>query len=152
MPPGSDREVTSAPALGVFTTRPLPPSDFRVEENKIIFSRSLTGGVRLAPNLYPLFFVFTLTLLNMDIFCFRAYKVKYKSVEEGSKAEEFHVSCDEQDSAAVSLNILVSADYFPPKFSIIFPGLSDARSSLQDKYYGARVGHQQTSCRVPAVA
>ena len=110
LPPGSDREVTSAPALGVFTTRPLPPSDFRVEENKIVFSRSLTGGVRLAPNLYPLFFVFTLTLLNMDIFCFRAYKVKYKSVEEGSKAEEFHVSCDEEDSAAVSLNILVSAD------------------------------------------
>ena len=46
LPPGADREVTSAPAVGIFTTRPLPPSDFRIEENKIVLSRSLTGRVR----------------------------------------------------------------------------------------------------------
>ena len=44
-------------------------------------------------------------------FC-RGYKVKYKSVEEGSKAEEFHVGCSEENSGPVSLNIQVSSDNF----------------------------------------
>ena len=38
--------------------------------------------------------------------------MKYKSVEEGSKAEEFQVSCDEENSGAVRLNIQVSSDHF----------------------------------------
>ena len=38
--------------------------------------------------------------------------MKYKSVEEGSKAEEFHVSCDQDDSFSVSLNIQVSSGHF----------------------------------------
>ena len=38
--------------------------------------------------------------------------MKYKSVEEGSKAEEFQVSCDEENSGAVKLNIQVSSDHF----------------------------------------
>ena len=38
--------------------------------------------------------------------------MKYKSVEEGSKAEEFHVGCDEDDSSSVSLNIQVSSGNF----------------------------------------
>ena len=68
--------------------------------------------------------------------------MKYKSVEEGSKAEEFHVSCDEKDSAAVSLNIQVLVLIISyQKCFMIFPGLSDARSSLQDQHYGSGVGH-----------
>ena len=80
--------------------------------------------------------------------------MKYKSVEEGSKAGEFQVSCDEENSGAVTLNIQVCSDHFQceVKCSLTFPGLSDARSSLQDKRDGPGDGHQQTSGRIPALA
>ena len=51
-------------------------------------------------------------ITHLNIFCCRGYRVKYKSVEEGSKAEEFQVSCDEENSGAVRLNIQVSSDHF----------------------------------------
>ena len=47
-----------------------------------------------------------------NIFTCRGYRVKYKSVEESSKAEEFYVSCDEENSGPVSLNIQVSSHHF----------------------------------------
>ena len=53
-----------------------------------------------------------MVLVIINIFCCRSYKVKYKSVEEGSKAEEFHVGSDEDDSSSVSLNIQVSSGNF----------------------------------------
>ena len=46
LPTGADREVTSSPAVERFTTKPLPPRDLRIEENKMVFSRSLTASVR----------------------------------------------------------------------------------------------------------
>ena len=39
---GAEREVTSDPITGVFTTKPLPPRDFKVEDDKIVFTKSQT--------------------------------------------------------------------------------------------------------------
>ena len=45
-PVGADREVTSSPVVKLFTTKPLPPRDLRIEDNRMVFSGSLTETVR----------------------------------------------------------------------------------------------------------
>ena len=54
-----------------------------------------------------------------NMFYCRGYKLKYKSVEEGSKAEEFQVSCDEENSGSVTLNVQVSSDHFLSEVSLV---------------------------------
>ena len=48
VPMGSDQEVSSKPLQGIFTTKPLAPSNFKVapESNEISWTRSGTPRVR----------------------------------------------------------------------------------------------------------
>ena len=43
---GAEREIVSEPVSGVYTTKPLPPKDFKTEEDKIMFSKSNSPIVR----------------------------------------------------------------------------------------------------------
>ena len=69
-PTGSDQEVRSEPLLGVFTTKPLAPTNFKVvsETQEVSWSKSPTTSVR-------------------------SYKVRWKGTQEGSRAEEAIVPC-----------------------------------------------------------
>ena len=75
-PTGSDQEVHSEPLLGVFTTKPLAPTNFKVvsETQEVSWSKSPTTSVR-------------------------SYKVRWKGTEEGSRAEEAIVPCAIDDES-----------------------------------------------------
>ena len=83
-PTGSDQEVYSQPLVGSFTTKPLPPSNFQVPDKgfKVSWTRSPTASVS-------------------------TYKVRWKSTDEGSKAEEAIVATQQDDTNTCSFQLEV---------------------------------------------
>ena len=76
-PTGSDQEVHSEPLLGAFTTKPLPPTNFRVvpETGEVCWAKSATPRVA-------------------------CYKVRWKGMDEGSRAEEAIVHPETKEETA----------------------------------------------------
>ena len=76
-PTGSDQEVHSEPLLGAFTTKPLPPTNFRVEPEfgEVCWSKSATPRVT-------------------------CYKVRWKGMDEGSRSEEAILPSDLEEESA----------------------------------------------------
>jgi len=112
VPYKSETETTSAPLCGQFSTKPLAPTNFRIgsDENEISWTKSSTVSVK-------------------------DYKVKYRSSEEGSKAEEFYVQNVSSEDQEVSAKLMVTCFQILSKFLIfsIVPE-SGSRHSLQDQY------------------
>ena len=80
-PAGSELEVTSSPLVATFTTRPLAPSSLKAHpEGHISWTRSGSQGVR-------------------------AYRVRWRAVEEGSKAEVAVVEVAEEEGAPCQFNM-----------------------------------------------
>ena len=81
-------------------------------------------------------FILTSCVLLLIMFHFsRDYKVKYRSSEEGSKAEEFYVQNVSSEDQEVSAKLMVTCFQILSKFLIfsIVPE-SGSRHSLQDQY------------------
>ena len=72
VPFGSEVETCSAPLTGTFTTRPLAPTTFRVDEE----SAEVAWVASPSPSV-------------------STYKVRWKSTEEGSKPEELLIPAPE---------------------------------------------------------
>ena len=72
VPFGSEVETCSAPLRGTFTTRPLAPTTFRVDEE----SAEVAWVASPSPSV-------------------STYKVRWKSTEEGSKPEELLIPAPE---------------------------------------------------------
>ena len=80
-PAGSEQEVVSLPLVTTFTTRPLAPSSLKVHpEGHICWTRSGSPGVR-------------------------AYRVRWRAVEEGSRAEEAVVEVPEEEGTPCQLQL-----------------------------------------------
>ena len=85
-PAGSDKEVSSVPLQGTFTTRPLAPTNFRVEEE----SGELAWLASPTPNV-------------------SAYKVRWRSTEEGSTPEEVLLPVSDTFNCATTLKVIMIA-------------------------------------------
>ena len=72
-PFGSETETSSTPLTGSFTTRPLAPTNFRVENDE---SKVIAWVASPSPSV-------------------STYKVRWKSTEEGSKPEEVLIPAPE---------------------------------------------------------
>ena len=86
VPQGCEEEVKSSPLSGHFTTKPLAPSNFKLGpgDHEISWTKSPTPSVMM-------------------------YKVKYRSVEEGSQAEDVMVPTSaDSDTTTCSLLLKVS--------------------------------------------
>ena len=82
-PFGSETETSSTPLTGSFTTRPLAPTNFRVDED--------SGEVAWVASPSP---------------SVSTYKVRWKSTEEGSKLEEVLVPASEDpNNCRISLKV-----------------------------------------------
>ena len=89
--------------IGQYTTKPLAPTNFKVGPGKyeISWTKSPTPSVRFV-------FLFLIILKLLLHFLFSWYKIKYKSVEEGSKADEKLIkSSNDQDSLICSTFLTV---------------------------------------------
>ena len=77
--------MTSEPTIAVFTTKPQPPKEFRVDGDQIIFTKSESSTVR-------------------------SYKLRYRNSEEdGTKTEEIIIpSSSESDTMSVKMSGLTS--------------------------------------------
>ena len=93
---GEVREVTSEPVSAVFTTKPLAPREITTEQEKIIISPSPSPSVK---------YIRQVTNSLKPLCLPRFYKVKYKSSEEGSKAEEIIITKDVEGSLTISLKV-----------------------------------------------
>ena len=82
-PFGSETETSSTPLTGSFTTRPLAPTNFKVDEE--------SGEVAWVASPSP---------------SVSTYKVRWKSTEEGSKPEEVLIPAPEDpNNCRISLNV-----------------------------------------------
>jgi len=94
-PVGSDQEVHSAPLSGTFTTKPLPPTNFKVVPE----SQSVSWEISKTPSV-------------------KTYKLRLKCVEEGSKAEEAIVTVTEDESRVHTFKLRDLEPNIPYKVNI----------------------------------
>ena len=109
LPVGAEREVTSPPVVKHFTTKPLPPRDLRIEDNRMVFSGSLTKTVRYGE------MTVRILIVTIHVLGYSSYRVKYRSVEEGSRAEEILVRAEEEDANTVTLDLQVRWEGVKPR-------------------------------------
>jgi len=84
-----DQEVESEYLIGTYLTKPLPPTNFKLgESNQILWTKSPTPRVGL-------------------------YRVKLKSIEEGSRPQEFLIdsSQDNEPGALVLQDLVLGLQY-----------------------------------------
>ena len=87
VPQGAEEEVKSAPLSGKFTTKPLPPTNLKIvaDSNSISWTKSPTPSVSL-------------------------YKVKYRSVEEGSQAEDVLVPLTQHSDLETQSSVVLQVE------------------------------------------
>ena len=94
-------QVKSSPLIGIFATKPLAPTKFKLGNGptEIIFEKSASPGVR-----YMHLFIFV-NFYQLIVIPPSDYKVRYKSSEEGSKAEEIILSPGDTFLCSVQLKV-----------------------------------------------